>query len=183
MKRSRILLVLCLVLALLLSGCGQRKLDAEIQALAEASDAGCWVRAAEKTFVPVPEGLEGNWQTTSNGEHWGNLMECMLMEDFFGNLTPDSMPNRVFVLLDRDQYSLMLYSPQKKRKNCFLYLDLIPGYSRRAMNWEGAEEEYPVFTVRSIRWETLDRECLRRMEALRAYGKAHPRELIDHAAQ
>ena len=182
MKTNRILPLLLLVLTLFLSACGKR-LDAETQALAEASDAVCWVRAAEKTFVPVPEGLEGNWQTASNGEHGGNLMECMLMEDFFGNLTPDSMPNRVFVLLDRDQYSLMLYSPQKKRKNCFLYLDLIPGYSRRAVNWEGVEEEYPVFTVRSIRWETLDRECLRRMEALRAYGKAHPRELIDQAAQ
>ncbi len=182
MKTNRILPILLLVLTLFLSACGKR-LDAETQALAEASDAVCWVRAAEKTFVPVPEGLEGNWQTASNGEHWGNLMECMLMEDYFGNLTPDSMPNRVFVLLDRDQYSLMLYSPEKKRKNCFLYLDLIPGYSRRAMNWEGEEEEYPVFTARSIRWETLDRECLRRMEALRAYGKAHPRELIPHAAQ
>ena len=182
MKINRSLPLLLLVLALLLSACGKR-LDAETQALAEASDAVCWVRTGEKTFVPVPEELEGNWRTASNGEHWGYLMECMLMEDFFGNLTPDGMPNRVFVLLDRDQYSLKLYSPQKKGKNLFLYLDLIPGYSRRAVNWEGVEERYPVFTARGIRWETLDRECLRRMKALRAYGKAHPRELIPHAAQ
>lgn len=179
-------IALFLAFALLLTGCG-RSLDPETLALAEASEAACWVRVMERKRVPIPEGVEGNWSTATDGTQWGYLAECMLMEDFFDNLAPDGMPNRVFVLLDRDQYPLEVYSSRHKGKSLFLYLNLIPGYTQGVEYWNGmddvVEAEYPVFTACGIRWETLDRECLRRMEALRAYGKAHPRDLIPHAAQ
>ena len=109
-------------------------------------------------------------------------MECRLLEDFFDTLGPGDRRDRIFVLLEPGQYPHMVYGPQKKGKTLFLYLNLVPGYTHRVQGWDG-EEEYPVFTARAIRWETLDRKCLRRMNALRAYGKVNPRELVERAAQ
>ena len=181
MKIRRTILTLFLALTLLLSACGKR-LDPETLALAEASDAVCMVRTVKTEFVPVPEGMEGSWHTAADGTNWGNLMECSLMEDFFDNLGQAGRTARVFVLLDSGQYPQMLYGPQKKGKTLFMYLNLVPGYTQRVQGWDG-EEEYPVFTAGAIRWETLDRKCLRRMKAIRAWGRANPRKLPSRAAQ
>ena len=52
MKTAGFLLVLLLLVALLLPGCGKKELDAETVALAEACDAVCHVRPLAERYQP-----------------------------------------------------------------------------------------------------------------------------------
>ena len=190
MKTRRTILALFLALTLLLSACG-RRLDDETQALAEACDAVCMGKVLKFEMVPYPEGTDLDLRCVEleDGSRWAMLVKLRLTADFLGNLTPlgpglgTSSYWYIFVLADADWYNRTM--PPHGKPERILFLDIVPGLT----HWDsymGAEDDYLVFaphSAESVRWRTDDGEGIRFIEALRAYGKAHPRELIPHGAQ
>lgn len=170
MKVNRILLVLCLVLALLLSGCG-RSLDPETQAMAEKSDAICVVKVSS-----VEEG-QANWVGTGKGR----LLKCMLYADFLGNLTELGISlnvnksRSIFVLLDGEE------DVPGPGSELLLFLNVLPGYTvREPLSGRERLAFVPCGTA-GVRREPYSRENQRLLEAVRLYGRAHPRELLENA--
>ena len=171
MKVNRILLVLCLVLALLLSGCG-RSLDPETQAMAEKSDAICVVQVSS-----VEEG-QADWV----GSGKDRLLRCMLYTDFLGNLTERGISlnqnnqRSIFVLVDGEA------DVPGPGSVLLLFLNVLPGYTwREPMSGRERLVFVPCGTA-GVRREPYDRKNQRLLEAVRLYGKKHPRELMEHAA-
>lgn len=171
MKVDRILLVLCLVLALLLSGCG-RSLDPETQAMAEKSDAICVVQVSS-----VEEG-QADWVGTGKGR----LLRCMLYTDFLGNLTErgtslnQNNQRSIFVLVDGEE------DVPGPGSVLLLFLNVLPGYTwQEPMSGRERLVFVPCGTA-GVRREPYDRKNQRFLEAVRLYGKKHPRELMEHAA-
>ena len=171
MKVYRILLVLCLVLALLLSGCG-RSLDTETQAMAEKSDAICVVQVSS-----VEEG-QADWVGTGKGR----LLRCMLYTDFLGNLTErgtslnQNNQRSIFVLVDGEE------DVPGPGSVLLLFLNVLPGYTwQEPMSGRERLVFVPCGTA-GVRREPYDRKNQRLLEAVRLYGKKHPRELMEHAA-
>ena len=171
MKVNRILLVLCLVLALLLSGCG-RSLDPETQAMAEKSDAICVVQISS-----VEEG-QADWVGTGKGR----LLRCMLYTDFLGNLTErgtslnQNNQRSIFVLVDGEE------DVPGPGNVLLLFLNVLPGYTwQEPMSGRERLVFVPCGTA-GVRREPYDRKNQRLLEAVRLYGRKHPRELMEHAA-
>lgn len=184
MKTRWVLLLLLLIPSLLLPGCGQRGLDAETQALAEASDAVCMVQFRVTELVQAPDGLEGNWQTTQDGTKWAHLLTFRLTADFFGNLTSRGIFFKgscgyIYILADLDLYREIMSS---KSQDLLLFLDILPGYTHQPGY---ANRKYLVFRVHGpdgAGKKITDKNGLRLLDALRAYGKDNPRKLIPYAA-
>ena len=171
MKVDRILLVLCLVLALLLSGCG-RSLDPETQAMAEKSDAICVVQVSS-----VEEG-QADWVGTGKGR----LLRCMLYTDFLGNLTErgtslnQNNQRSIFVLVDGEE------DVPGPGSVLLLFLNVLPGYTwREPLSGRERLVFVPCGTA-GVRREPYSRENQRLLEAVRRFGKAHPRELLENAS-
>ena len=183
MKTRLFILTPTIALALLLSGC--KRLDADTRALAEASDAVCMGRVESWEQVPCPEETDLDLYCTQrwDGSRWAVLVKLRLTADFSGNLTLKGTSYRyIFVLMNAGWHQPV---PDSGKPERILFLDVVPGLTHRA-SYMGAEDDCLVFTphnAESVRWRTDDGEGLRLIEALRAWGRAHRRELIEHAAQ
>ena len=171
MKISRILLVLLLASALLLSGCG-RSLDPETQAMAEKSDAICVVQVSS-----VEEG-QADWV----GSGKDRLLRCMLYTDFLGNLTErgtslnQNNQRSIFVLVDGEE------DVPGPGSVLLLFLNVLPGYTwQEPMSGRERLVFVPCGTEGVLR-DPYDRKNQRLLEAVRLYGRKHPRELMEHAA-
>ncbi len=169
-KRNRIL-PLFLVLALLFSGCA-RSLDPETQAMAEKSDAICVVKV-----FSVEEG-QASWA----GAGKGRLLKCLLYADFLGDLTERGISlnqnhhRSILVFVDGEE------DQPRPGSELLLFLNVLPGYT-----WQEPMivRERLVFVpcgTAGVRREPYDRKNQRLLEAVRLYGKKHPRELMEHAA-
>ena len=171
MKVNRILLVLLLAPALLLSGCG-RSLDPETQAMAEKSDAICVVKVSS-----VEEG-QADWVGTGKDR----LLRCMLYTDFLGNLTElgislnQNNQRSILVLLEGEEE---LPGPGSM---LLLFLNVLPGYTwREPLSGRERLVFVPCGTAGVLR-DPYSRENQSLLEAVRRFGRAHPRELIENAA-
>ena len=171
MKISRILLVLLLASALLLSGCG-RSLDPETQAMAEKSDAICVVQVSS-----VEEG-QADWV----GSGKGRLLRCVVYTDFLGNLTErgtslnQNNQRSIFVLVDGEE------DVPGPGSVLLLFLNVLPGYTwREPLSGRERLVFVPCGTA-GVRREPYSQENQRLLEAVRRFGKAHPRELLENAS-
>ena len=160
MSAGKVTLAVFLVLALCLSGCG-RTLDPETLALIEASDAVCRVGAKL-------------WSYSYQGDM--AILECRVKEDYLGNISTRGRDLNsydrvtVYVMVDEDWYDSV-------RKEYYGY-DLILFLDLWEEEYQGGRWDLfvPHGGEESIRREGRDAAGVRYMEALRAYGKKHPRE-------
>ena len=172
--RIRRLLFVLLVLHLL-PGCGRRAvpaLDPESVRLAETADA---------------VGLAGIRGYNSEVSEDGTIvLECKALQDFLGSLTdrgtalgPDE--DRAFFLRVEDgwfQEEAMARLRAGEPWRLLLFLR-VTGERREQFDRELGKGEYAVFVPNGeagLRWEPGDAEGLRYRQALREYGKTHPRE-------
>ncbi|MBR5701384.1 MAG: hypothetical protein IKX47_02870 [Oscillospiraceae bacterium] len=163
---------ICLILALLfllLSGCGGKTLDANTQALVEKSDAVCLVTVKRGEVHEVAPG------------NWDYLMTCLIRTDYLGNLTERGQDlngqdhQYVFVLIEDGEY----WPAEGSRLLLFLNRTEKSAYWRN-----GYMEYYPFYVPRlpaGLRREPADAVGLRLLEALREYGRTHPREVEENA--
>ena len=171
MKISRILLVLLLAPALLLPGCG-RSLDPETQAMAEKSDAICVVQVSS-----VEEG-QADWV----GSGKGRLLRCVVYTDFLGNLTErgtslnQNNQRSIFVLVDGEE------DVPGPGSVLLLFLNVLPGYTWQEPMSGRVRLVFVPYGTEGVRREPYARKNQRLLEAVRLYGKKHPRELMEHAA-
>ena len=172
-------LCLCLVLLLLLSGCGSRSLDPETAALADSSDAVCRVNIVD-IFDEADE----------TGAAVGSILYCRVLTDYLGSLTERGTElesyDRQFIFLRvsgewRQEFYAWRRDPESagKAMNLLVFLNATEERREWISPWkDGVSGEFMVFVPNGeagLRWEPADREGLRYLEALRAYGKAHPR--------
>lgn len=165
--RIRRLLFVLLVL-LLLSGCG-RTLDADTQALVEKSDAVCLVTVKKGEVHEVAPG------------NWDYLMTCLIRADYLGNLTERGQD-----LNGQDhQYIHVLMENGDNWPGEGSRLLLFLNRTEKSAYWQnGYMEYYPFYVPRGtagMRREPTDGKGLRLLEALREYGKQHPRETEKNA--
>ncbi len=167
MKVNRNLFVWPLVLVLLFSACGKR-LDEETLALAEESDIVCLAHIG--TAEAFPE--------TGGGYC---ILECQVREDYLGSRTEW---RRIFVLLegadlDMDAYRDGFKGKTKYSGQVILFLKYDPEDTVYHGHWSHWPREFRAFVPagkNALRWGGIvDAEGLRLQEALRAYGKEHPR--------
>ena len=110
MKTRTFILTLFLTLALLLSACGNRSLDPETKALAEACDAICMGKVLTWEQIPYPEetDLDLYCAERADGSRWAVLVKLLLTADFCGSLNrreigPGNNSRRyIFVLMNAD---------------------------------------------------------------------------------
>ena len=148
------------LLQFLLPGCGRKGLDPETLALMEDSDAVC--RATAHL-----------WSDSGQGEA---ILECRVVEDYLGNISTRGQDlNRydrviVYVMVDEDWYDWV--RKEYYGHDLILFLDL------REEEYKGGKWDLfvPHGGEGSLRPEGWDAEGIRYLEALRAYGKKHPRE-------
>ena len=159
------LFALFFLLMFFLHGCAGKTLDGETEALIEASDAVCLAEAREG-------GTSYDRKT---------VMALTVREDYLGNISTLGQDAHrddrvtVYVAVDHDWY-IRVFKAWKEESGKYtlrliLFLDV----------WE---EDYmdgrPLFVPLggegTIRRETRDGAGLRYLEALRTYGKKHPRE-------
>ena len=166
--RIRRLLFVLLVL-LLLSGCG-RTLDADTQAVVEKCDAVCLVtvKKAEPRF-------------SYDGTRAVSLLLCLLRADYLGNLTERGQD-----LNGQDhQYIHVLMENGDNWPGEGSRLLLFLNRTEKSDYWQnGYMEYYPFYVPRGtagMRREPTDGKGLRLLEALREYGKQHPRETEKNA--
>ena len=156
------------LLMFFLHGCAGRTTDAETTKLIEASDAVCLA--------------EATGGSTSYDQK--TVMALTVREDYLGSISTLGQDVHrddrvtVYVAVDHDWYIRVFKAWEeesgKYTLRLILFLDV----------WE---EDYmdgrPLFVPHggegSIRRETRDGAGLRYLEALRSYGKAHPREAED----
>ena len=160
------LFALFFLLMFFLHGCGQ-KLDPETAALAEASDAVCLAAA-------------GKSETSYDQK---TVMPLTVSEDYLGNIStlgrdlhPDDRVT-VYVAVDHDWYIRVFLPWVEEARNSRLRLRLVLFLDV----WEeDFVDGHPLFVPHggeeSILRESRDAAGLRYLEALRAYGKAYPRE-------
>ena len=158
---KRICFVLALLL-LLLPGCG-KTLDANTRALVEKCDAVCLVKVKKGETHEVAPGKRDY------------LMTCLVRADYLGNLTERGQDlngkdrQYVYVLIeDGDDWPA--------EGSCLL---LFLNRTEKSAYWRnGYMEYYPFYVPRGtagMRREPTDAKGLRLLEALREYGKQHPR--------
>ena len=163
---KRICVVLALLL-LLLPGCG-RTLDANTQAMVEKCDAVCLVtvKKAEPRF-------------SYDGTRAVSLLLCLVRADYLGNLTErgqdlNGQDHRyVYVMVEDTQDRLM--DLPKAGERLLLFLNKTEDHG----GWGYGNEQF--YVPLSLRREPADAAGLRLLEALREYGKQHPREPEENA--
>ncbi len=171
MKTKRILPLAFLALALLFSGCA-RSLDPETAALAEDSDAVCLARILGYDPEEAEDGTI--------------VLECKLTRDYLGSLTERGTAlgpgeDRCVFLRVEDswfQEEAMARLQAEEPWNILLFLR-VTEERREAFDRELGKVECVVFVPNGevgLRWEPNDAEGLRYGQALREYGKNHPRE-------
>ncbi|MBR5701386.1 MAG: hypothetical protein IKX47_02880 [Oscillospiraceae bacterium] len=161
------LFALFFLLMFFLHGCAGKAPDGETTALIEASDAVCLVTAGtsktsydQKTVIPLPvcEDYLGNISSLGRDLHLDDLVT-------------------VYVAVDHDWYIRVFLPWVEEARNSRLRLRLV-------LFLDVWEEDYidghPLFVPHggeeTILRESRDADGLRYLEALRAYGKSHPRE-------
>ena len=156
---------ICFVLALLLMilpGCGRKTLDSGTQALVEKSDAVCLVtvKKAEPRF-------------SYDGTRAVSLLLCLVRADYLGNLTErgqdlNGQDHRyVYVMVEDTQDRLM--DLPKAGERLLLFLNKTEDHG----GWGYGNEQF--YVPLNLRREPTDAKGLRLLEALREYGKQHPR--------
>ena len=163
---KRICVVIALLL-LLLPGCG-RTLDADTQAVVEKCDAVCLVtvKKAEPRF-------------SYDGTRAVSLLLCLLRADYLGNLTErgqdlNGQDHRyVYVMVEDTQDRLM--DLPKAGERLLLFLNKTEDHG----GWGYGNEQF--YVPLNLRREPTDGKGLRLLEALREYGKQHPRETEKNA--
>ena len=165
-------LVLVFLLQFLLHGCGAKALDPETQAMAEKSDAICVVKVSS-----VEEG-QASWV----GAGKGRLLRCVLRTDFLGNLTELGIS-----LNQNNQRSILVLVEGEEElpgpgSMLLLFLNVLPGYTwREPLSGRERLVFVPCGTA-GVRREPYSQENQRLLEAVRRFGKAHPRELLENAS-
>ena len=168
---------ICLILALLLllPGCG-RTLDAETLALAEESDIVCLARIAAAEAFPEPE---------DGGYCEGYcILKCWVKTDYLRNLKEGSF---IYVLLEGADLDMSAYRDRFRGKTKYSgALILFLKHDPEDTVYHGHRPlrgEFRVFVPagrNAVCWGgDVDAEGLRLQEALRTYGKAHPREPVE----
>ena len=162
------LFALFFLLMFFLHGCAGKAPDGETTALIEASDAVCLVTAG----------------TSKTSYDQKTVMPLTVCEDYLGNLStlgrdlhPDDRVT-VYVAVDHDWYIRVFLPWMEEARNSRLRLVLFLDV------WEeDFIDGYPLFVPHggeeTILRESRDAAGLRYLEALRSYGKAHPREAED----
>lgn len=172
MKADRILPTVILALALFLHGCGTPPLDQETAALAEGSDAVC---------------LAEIWGYDPEKADDGTIvLKCKLTWDYLGSLTDRGTAlgpgeeRGIFLLVEdswfQEEAKARLTTVEPSRLLLFLRAT---EERREAFDRELGKVECVVFVPNGeagLRWEPTDAEGLRYGQALREYGKTHPRE-------
>ena len=162
--RIRRLLFVLLVL-LLLSGCG-RTLDADTQALIEASDAVCLAKMQDVRRIPAPV-----------GDGWAYLLTCRVEEDYLGSLTKYEdeaiLSWRPEVLLTEAEFRAFGEAFRRRwQPSGNTELTLFLKLSADGVTFVPAGEN-------ALRWGgPTDAAGIRFREVLRAYGNKHPREWL-----
>ena len=168
MKTAGFLLVLLLLAALLLPGCGKKELDAETAALAEACDAVCYVRPLAERYQPNAQFPDSPYK---------RLLECLVTADYRGNLSEEgtdlshASSRYLYVLVDKAWLEDFLKDPT----GLLLFLDLS----------DKTYHDHAVFVPHGesgLQADKPGKAGLRREELLRAWGKEHPAVPLENAA-
>ena len=169
MKYTWFISVLLFLLMFFLHGCGGKTLDDRTRALAEKSDAVCLVtvKKAEPRF-------------SYDGTRVSTLLLCLVRADYLGNLTErgqdlNGQDHRyVYVLVEDSQDRLTDLPKAGERLLLFLKKTEDRG------GWGYGHEQF--YVPLSLRREPADAAGLRLLDALREYGRTHPRERSENGA-
>ncbi len=140
--------------------------------MAEKSDAICVVKV-----FSVEEG-QASWA----GAGKGRLLKCLLYADFLGDLTERGISlnqnhhRSILVFVDGEE------DQPRPGSELLLFLNVLPGYTwREPLSGRERLVFVPCGTA-GVRREPYSRENQRLLEAVRRFGRAHPRELLENAS-
>ena len=151
-----------------LHGCGKKELDDATRSLAEKSDAVCLVTVAK-----------AEPRFSYDGTRVQSLLKCLVRTDYLGNLTKrgqdlNGQDRRYVCVLVEDTQDRLTDMPNAG-EGLLLFLKKTEDHD----GWGYGHEQF--YVPLSLRREPADTAGLRLLEALREYGKRHPRERSENA--